>query len=126
MTDLDNFDKTTDLFLDDLEKIFGHNDSKISQYRSLLSGARMFGIHVSYFFNAIDPYKIILFKKDPIFFTDTSDPNNIANILGISGHWNELSSENKEIVWDYFHSLYLYAYLANGHNKDRFQEHITV
>ena len=116
--------KTTDLFLTDLEKIFGKDNAKISGYRTLLSGARMFGMHVSYFFSAVEPYKTQLFKKDQAFFTDDSDSNNIATMLGISEHWYELSPENKEIVWDYFHSLYYYSYLVVGNNKDKFTVHI--
>ncbi len=121
---MDEFDKILDLFLTDLEKIFGPNDKQLSMYKTLLSGARMFGSHVDLFHSNLEPYKKQIFQKNELFFM-SDDKTCIANSLGLSGHWVELSPENKNIIWDYFQTLYYYSCIAKNISVSDLQEYIN-
>lgn len=117
-----NFDKVTDSFFEQLEKLFVGNNN-VSNYKTMLSFARFTGSHIDMFYMTLEPYRKQIFYKDQEFF-NSKNTMSIAYSLGLTEYWSTLSDENKENVWEYFQTLYSLAYLSKGLDKDKFNDHI--
>jgi len=106
-------------FLNDLIRIFP-NDADFKMYKNALSLVKLADEKKPLEFYKIfmnDEYKANINNKNEKFFLD-HDYNEILNseelsneldgnvnnkiVNKLKGYWNELSTENKEIVWNYF------------------------
>ena len=115
----EQFDKTVDALLENIDLIVGEDRSKLVSYKLMLNVAKMTGLHIDYFYNAISPYKTQILERDEKFFTEkATNDTSLSESIGLIDHWNKLNDKNKDIIWEYVTILYVYS----CYSKDLYEE----
>jgi hypothetical protein len=121
------FLKQTDNFINELCTIFPKNkeitifSEKYNLIRSVNSG-----VIIDYFIIYIYPHKVKIIEKDESFFLEGGGQDELKDTSGLKFRdnikelWiNEMSDENKEIIWKYFNMFILLCekYIVENMNK---------